>query len=111
MSNSPPLPNEREPFANWLATQLDADRTLHTGPRWRSKLLGGRTLNDLLAERQPHRKVNLQVRVDELSVLTKAVLASGLSRHAFIRRCVGHYLIHHCDIDRDTIPDLARDVP
>lgn len=111
MSKSLRLPNDHQPFIQWLAEELDADRTVTTGPRWRARLLKGRTVNELLAERAPYRKLTVSVPVDELSIISHHVLASGLSRHAWARRAIAHYLVTMCRVDRADLPTLARDLP
>ena len=111
MSNHPHLPHDNEPFTLWLARHTDLPPHTRTGPRWRSRLLHGRTLADLMAERPLRRKITVEVDVDELSTVSHHVLASGLSRHAWIRRAIAHYLVHVNRVDRETIPGLCRDLP
>lgn len=107
---STPLPRDGENFRAWLAKNADHDPNRKLGQSWRAKVLGYKRLVDLMAELPPRRNVMFNLPADEISVVAKHVVRSGMSRNRWLRMAVGYYLVHVCGEDRARIPKLTEDL-
>lgn len=102
-SNSPP-PRESD-IRDWIAAALDGYNP-RQGPSWRTKVLGGRTMNDILAnDVTPWRSVMVKMPARAASALARYHTRRKMSRSAYVRQALRTYLIEHEGMDPQDWPE------
>lgn len=95
----------------WVAESIDADEARRViGKGWKSRVLGGASVHKLITDTPRHVVYHTRVTMEEAIVVSKVVTRSGLTRNAFIRRAIAHWLIKHEGVDPAKITKLAKDL-
>jgi hypothetical protein len=105
------LPSDREDLATWVAEAIDADEHKRViGRGWKNRVLDGANVHRLMTATPTHTELHFRVSMEEAIVLSRALSGQKLTRNAFMRRALAHWLIKHEGVDPDLIPKLAKDL-
>lgn len=104
------MPSDREDLATWIAEAIDDDSPRRPRRGWKSRILDGASIHKLMTTTPTHTELHFRVSMEEAIIVSRALSGQKLTRNAFMRRALAHWLIQHEGVDPELIPKLAKDL-
>ena len=103
MSN---LPNPDD-IDTWITESIDASRPDELKHGWKRRALGGKTVTQVMSDLPSRKCANFSCPADEYGHAAKAARDLGIPVTAFIRNCVGKWLVETGRAEPHQIPSMT----